>query len=443
VTGRTILHVDLDAFFASVEQRDRPELRGRPVIVGGGGGEDARGVVSAASYEARVFGVHSAMSLREAYRRCPDGVFLPVDGRRYQAASREVMTILRRFTPLVEPISIDEAFLDVTGSAALFGDGASIARQIREAVRAEVGLTASVGVATNKLVAKIASDLRKPDGLVVVPPGEEADFLAPLAIGRLWGVGEKTAAALAEYAVRTIGDLAALPADLIERRFGKHGASLVERASGIDPDPVHEGDPAKSVGHEHTFDVDTSDPEVIERTLLAMADGVAGRLRSAGVRAGTIAVKIRDSSFRTITRQRTLAEPTDLTEPIFRAALELARPQIRGMRVRLLGVSASNLGEREQLALFEPVEPRRRRAVEAADQLRRRYGERAVTRARLLGAGLPAPFERDPRNPLDRRARGVPLHGSESDRGSPAADGRSASDIQGDTEVDQIPVDDA
>ena len=438
MTARTILHVDLDAFFAAVEQRDRPELRGRPVVVGGAGGEDARGVVSAASYEARRFGIHSAMSLREAYRRCPDAVFLPVDGRRYQVASRDVMSILRRFTPLVEPISIDEAFLDVTGSAALFGDGPAIARRIKHEVRAEVGLTASVGVASTKLVAKIASDLRKPDGLVVVPVGEEAAFLAPLPIGRLWGVGEKTAAALKDYAVRTIGDLAALPPDLVVRRFGKHGGSLVDRARGIDPDPVHDGDPAKSVGHEHTFDVDTSDPEVIERTLLAMAEGVAGRLRSAGVRAGTVAVKIRDSSFRTITRQRTLAEPTDMTGPIYATALELARPEVRGMRVRLLGVTASNLGEREQLALFETGEPRHRKAVEAADSLRRRYGERAVTRARLLGAGLPAPFERDPRNPLDRRARGVP---AEPDDEAPET--QPPSDSQGDTDLDDSPLDDA
>ena len=337
VTERTILHVDLDAFFAAVEQRDDPALRGRPVVVGGAGSEDARGVVSAASYEARRFGIHSAMSLREAYRRCPDAVFLPVDGRRYQIASRDVMTILRRYTPLVEPISIDEAFLDVTGSAALFGDGPAIARRIKDEVRDEVGLTASVGVARTKLVAKIASDLRKPDGLVVVPAGEEEAFLAPLPIGRLWGVGEKTAVALAEYRVRTIGDLAALPPDLLIRRFGKHGASLVSRARGVDADPVHDGDPAKSVGHEHTFDVDTSDPEVIERTLLAMAEGVAGRLRSAGVRAGTVAVKIRDSGFHTITRQRTLAEPTDLTDPIYATALDLARPELRGMKIRLLG----------------------------------------------------------------------------------------------------------
>jgi DNA polymerase-4 len=443
MTGRTILHVDLDAFFAAVEQRDHPELRGRPVVVGGAGGEDARGVVSAASYEARVFGIHSAMSLREAYRRCPEAVFLPVDGRRDQIASRDVMTILRRFTPLVEPISIDEAFLDVTGSAALFGDGPTIARRIKDEVRGEVGLTASVGVAGTKLVAKIASDLRKPDGLVVVPVGEEAAFLAPLPIGRLWGVGEKTAAALAEYSVRTIGDLAGLAPDLVVRRFGKHGGSLVDRAHGLDPDPVHEGDPAKSVGHEHTFDVDTSDPEVIERTLLAMADGVAGRLRSAGVRAGTVAVKIRDSSFKTITRQRTLSEPTDLTGPIFATALELARPEVRGMRVRLLGVTASNLGEREQLSLFDLTEPRHRRAVEAADALRRRYGERTVTRARLLGAGLPAPFERDPRNPLDRRARGIQTDDMD-DAGDPGAARRaSGRDSQGDTELDDSPSDDA
>ncbi|MBA2756747.1 MAG: DNA polymerase IV, partial [Chloroflexi bacterium] len=252
---RTILHVDLDAFFAAVEQRDRPELAGRPVIVGGD--PAGRGVVSAASYEARRFGVHSAMSLGEAVRRCPDGIFLPVDGRRYQLASRDVMAVLRTFTPAVEPISIDEAFLDVTGSRALFGEGPAIAATIKSAVRERVGLTASVGVASNKLVAKVASDLRKPDGLVVVAPGGEAAFLAPLPISRLWGVGEKTGAALGEYGVRTIGDLAALPPDLVVRRFGKHGDSLIDRARGIDDDPVHEGDPAKSVGHEHTFDVDT------------------------------------------------------------------------------------------------------------------------------------------------------------------------------------------
>jgi DNA polymerase-4 len=401
---RAILHVDLDAFFAAVEQRDRPELRGRPVIVGGGGPTD-RGVVSAASYEARAFGVHSAMPLRTAAALCPGGVFVPVNGAKYQAVSREVMAILRRFTPLVEPISIDEAFLDVTGSQALFGDGASIGRQIRAAIRDEVHLTASVGVATTKLVAKVASDLRKPDALVVVPPGQESSFLAPLPITRLWGVGARTAEALREFGVTTIGDLASLEQSVLERRFGKVGRALTARARGVDPDPVADRAPAKSIGHEHTFDVDTSDRDVIERTILAMAEGVAARLRASGVKAGTVTVKIRDSAFRTITRQRTLPEPTDLTEPIWRAALELARPEVRAIRVRLLGVTASNLGERSQLQLFagEGDDGRGRRLIEAEDAIRRRFGERAVTRARLLGTGLPAPFEHDPMTAPEHR----------------------------------------
>jgi len=271
---RTILHVDLDAFFAAVEQRDHPELRGKPVVVGVGGSSD-RGVVSAASYEARRFGIHSAMPIRTARRLCPDAIFVPVDGAKYQRVSREVMAILRRFTPLVEPVSIDEAFLDVTGSRALFGDGEAIGRAIRQAIHDELNLTASVGVATTKLVAKIGSDLRKPDALVVVQPGEEAAFLAPLPISRLWGVGPSTAAALRDFRVTTIGDLAALDRSALVRRFGKHGASLVDRALGRDPDPVAAPDAAKSIGHEHTFDEDTSDPEVIERTLLAMAEGVS------------------------------------------------------------------------------------------------------------------------------------------------------------------------
>jgi DNA polymerase-4 len=401
-TTRTILHVDLDAFFAAVEQRDRPELRGKPVIVGGGGPND-RGVVSTASYEARVFGVHSAMPLRQAGRLCPHGIFVPVDGAKYQAVSRQVMAVLRRFTPSVEPVSIDEAFLDVTGSRRMFGDGEAIGRQIKDVVRTEVDLPISVGVATTKLVAKIASDLRKPEGLVVVEPGTEAEFLAPLAITRLWGVGAKSAAALREYGVRTIGDLAALPDDLLVRRFGKHGAAIGERARGIDADPVGDRDAAKSIGHEHTFDVDTSDRDVIERTLLAMSEGVAGRLRDSGVRASTITVKIRDTTFRTITRQRTLAAPTDLTEPIFRTALELARPEVRGLRIRLLGVTASGLGEPDQIVLFEADEPRSRRVVEAADEVRHRFGERAITRARLVGARLPTPFERDPMTSVEAR----------------------------------------
>ncbi|MEO8463107.1 MAG: DNA polymerase IV [Chloroflexota bacterium] len=398
----TILHVDLDAFFATVEQRDHPALMGKPVVVGMGGTGD-RGVVSAASYEARKFGVHSAMPIRTAKRLCPTCIFVSVNGAAYQRASREVMAILRRFTPLVEPVSIDEAFLDVTASRALFGEGAQIARLIKDAIRAELRLTASVGVAATKLVAKIASDLRKPDGLVVVPAGEEAEFLAPLPISRLWGVGPATAAVLSDFGVATIGDLAAMDRAALVRRLGHHGASLVDRAHGIDPAPVDDPGAAKSIGHEHTFDVDTSDPEILERTLLSMAEGVSGRLRSAGLRAATVTVKVRDTSFDTVTRQTTLPEPTDMTEPIWRAALKLARPEMRGKRIRLLGVTASGFAPREQLTLFEADDPRARRATEAADELRRRYGPRAVTRARLLRTGLPAPFERDPGTATERR----------------------------------------
>jgi len=431
VAIRTILHVDLDAFFAAVEQRDHPELRGRPVIVGGGG-PNQRGVVSAASYEARKFGVHSAMPLVTAGRLCPQGVFLPVNGRKYQAASREVMAILRRFTPLVQPISIDEAFLDVTASRALFGDGETIARRIKQSIRDEVGLTASVGVAGTKLVAKIASDLRKPDGLVVVPPGDEAAFLAPLPISRLWGVGEKTAAALREFGVQTIGDLASLPPEAMSRRFGKHGASLVERAAGIDPDPVAGGEPAKSIGHEHTFDVDTSSREVIERTLLGMADGVAGRLRSAGLKAGTVTLKLRDTSFTTITRQVGLEVPSDLTEPIYEAALGLLRRELRGQRIRLVGVTASNFRERDQLAMFGVEDPRRHQTAEALDRIRRKYGERAVTRARLVRDRLPAPFERDPMTAVERR-QGVADAGASDSRSVETAD-RDSEDVTDEAE---------
>ncbi len=391
----TILHVDLDAFFAAVEQRDRPQLRGRPVVVGGGGRDD-RGVVSAASYEARRYGIRSAMPLRTAASLCADAVFVPVDGRKYNAISRQVMEILRRYTPAVEQVSIDEAFLDMAGSEALHGSAVQVARSIRATVRLELDLTVSVGVASTKLVAKIASDLKKPDGLVVVTAGTEAAFLSPLPISRLWGVGAKTEAVLAEFGVRTIGDLADLPDDLLARRFGRQGPVLAQRARGIDPTPVSAAEPARSVSHEHTFAVDTADHEVLERTLLALSEGVASRLRAGGVKARTIVIKVRDSSFTTITRQRTLRQPTDQTEVVFRAAVELARPHLRGSRIRLLGVGASHLDDGEQMSFFDVTDERRRLATEAADKIRRRFGTRAIRRARLLDSDVAEPFERDP-----------------------------------------------
>ena len=311
--------------------------------------------MSAASYEARRFGIHSAMSLREAYRRCPDAVFLPVDGRRYQAASRDVMAILRRYTPLVEPISIDEAFLDVTGSAALFGDGPTIARRIKDDVagrgRADrLGRGREhqargqdrVGPAQAGRAGRRAA--RRGGGVPRAAPDRAAVGRRREDRGRAARVLRSGRSATWRRCRRTSSSAGS----------ASTAASLVDRARGIDADPVHDGDPAKSVGHEHTFDVDTSDPRSSSGRCWRMADGVAGRLRSAGVRAGTVAVKIRDSGFRTITRQRTLAEPTDLTEPIYATALELARPEIRGMRVRLLG--------------RHRVEPRRARAAVAVRQ---------------------------------------------------------------------------
>lgn len=392
----TIVHVDLDAFFAAVEQRDRPELRGRPVIVGGGGPDD-RGVVSTCSYEARPFGVRSGMPLRTAAALCPAAVFVPVDGRRYAEVSRQVVQILGRFSPRMEQVSIDEAFLDLAGTEALHGSVEEAARQIKQRILQETRLTASVGVATNRLVAKVASDVRKPDGLVVVPVGQEAAFLAPLPIERLWGVGDSSRRALADYGVTTIGDLAALPDSLLRRRFGSHGDHLAQRARGIDDTPVGGGAGAKSISQEHTFDVDSADWELLERTLLGLSEGVGTRLRRAGLVCSTVTVKIRDSAFVTLTRQRSLPEATDATDVIWRTATSLARHEVGGMYVRLLGVAASGLSEPAQLSLFPAADERRRRAVEAADAIRRRFGRRAIQRARLLDAELPAPFERDPR----------------------------------------------
>ncbi|MDE3194218.1 MAG: DNA polymerase IV [Chloroflexota bacterium] len=381
---RAIIHGDLDAFYASVEQRDRPELRGRPVIVGGLAHE--RGVVSAASYEARAFGVRSAMPLRMAARLCPDGVFVRGDPDRYLEASDAVMALFEEHTPLVQPISLDEAFLDVTGSAHLFGGPVAVARRLKAEVRKRLGLVLSVGVAANKLCAKIASDLRKPDGLVVVAPGTEAAFLAPLPLQRLWGVGPRTREVLESWGPRTIGDLAAFGTPALEARFGEHGAAIHERALGIDDDLVVPHEAAKSIGHEHTFDVDTLDQAQIERMLLRLAEGVGKRMRAASVRGRTIAIKLRVAPFETRTRQRTLAEPTDEDLAIFRVARSLLRDALREDRdrgvvspVRLIGVHASGLVEGAQLGLFDAARASRLNA--ALDAVRSRFGDDALDRA--------------------------------------------------------------
>ena len=395
VAPRAILHADLDAFYASVEVLDDPSLRGKPVIVGGRA--DDRGVVSAASYEARRYGVHSAMPVRTAFRLCPEGVFLPGRFERYAAVSRDVMAVFESFTPLVEPISLDEAFLDATGAPA--GDGPAIGRAIKDRVRGEVGLVVSVGTATNKLVAKVASDLEKPDGLVIVPAGKEAEFLAPLPVSRLWGVGPKVRQALADYGVTTIGELAAVPEATLRRRFGRHGLDLAARARGIDSSPVVPGHAPKSIGHEHTFTTDVTDRKQLDGTLLWLADSVAGRLRRNHLAARAIQLKLRYEGFETLTRQTSLAQPTTDAPTILAVANRLLDKALEpGRGVRLIGITGISLVNAQQLTLFEDGE-RVQRLAEATDAVRDKFGDTAITRARLLRE---APERRFSERPIDK-----------------------------------------
>jgi DNA polymerase IV len=381
---RTIVHVDMDAFYASIEQRDRPETRDRPVIVGAD--PRGRGVVSAASYEARCFGVHSAMPIGRAFRLCPDGVFLPVDMDKYSGVSREIMAVLAAFTPLIEPLSIDEAFLDVTASRALHGDGAAIAREIKARIKARVSLQASVGVAANKFVAKVASDLRKPDGLVVVEAGGEAEFLAPLPVSRLWGVGRVTGTELEAMGIRTIGQLALTPATNLRARFGKHGPDLLALARGFDDRAVEPDAKPKSMGAEETFERDIRDVELLRATLRGQSERVARELRADGYAGRTVTLKLRFTDFSTITRAHT-DDPTQDGLAIFRRVEALFARVRLAQAVRLIGLSVSGLGlaGEGQLSLLEPDALRRERLARAVDRLAARFGETAVRPASLMG----------------------------------------------------------
>jgi DNA polymerase-4 len=385
-TGPTILHVDMDAFYASVEQRDRPELRGRPVIVGGIG---PRGVVSAASYEARTFGVHSAMPIVTARRLCPHGVFLPVRMRHYAAIAHQLRDIFLSFTPLVEPLSLDEAFLDVHGCQGLFGPAPEIARAVKARVRAETGLVASVGVAPNKFLAKLAGDLGKPDGCVVLPAERVAEFLAPLPVGRVWGVGARGEKRLHALGVRTVGELAALPERLLVEHFGEAGRQVWHLANGRDDRAVVPDREAKSVSTETTFAQDVGDREALRAWLLDLVDHLAGRLRQHGLRARTVDLKVRSSDFRTRTRSMSVAEPTDLTDAIWRAARELLERAVTAevLPLRLLGVGATNLvrDAAVQGDLFDEAERRRRAALDrTVDAIRHQLGPGAIRRGSLL-----------------------------------------------------------
>jgi DNA polymerase-4 len=374
----------MDAFYASVEQRDRPDLRGKPVIVGASPG--GRGVVSAASYEARRFGVRSAMPISRAARLCPQGVYLPVDMDKYQRVSAEIMAILGEFSPLVEPISVDEAFVDLAGTTALFGPPAETVRAIKTRIRAETGLTASAGLAANKFVAKVASDLEKPDGLVIVARGREASFLAPLPVERLWGVGRVLAEALASMGIATIGQLQTIAVSTLERRFGEHGRHLHDLAFGRDDRRVETWGAAKSIGAESTFGVDCRDLEKLRRTLRRHAERVARQLREEGLAAARVTLKLRYADFRTLTRSHT-GDPTRDGLELYRRAAALLEREGPTEPVRLIGLSASGLGpgDRGQLPLLDPVALRRDRLGPIVDRLTARFGEGTVRPASLLG----------------------------------------------------------
>jgi len=382
----TFLHVDMDAFFAAVEQRDRPELRGRPVVVGAR--PDQRGVVAAASYEAREYGIRSAMPSVEAGRLCPHAVFVAPDGKRYGEVSRHIMAIMRRYTPLVEPLSIDEAFLDVTGSQRLFGSGPEIGAKIKQRILQETGLTASVGVAPNKFLAKLASVMDKPDGLTVVPTGREriVRFLAPLPVDRIWGVGKVTRRLLSDAGISTVGQLQAVREKQLAAVLGQHAARhLLRLAFGEDERDIETAREEKSLSHEYTFPRDCREPDTVRAVLLDLVDDVGRRLRRAGKHAGQARLKLRWQGFETLTRQRAL-DPPVCDDFSLRSAAESLLDATRLHRpVRLVGFGVGHLSSPsdEQLDLFDlagPSREKRERLSEAVDAIRDRHGGGSIRR---------------------------------------------------------------
>ncbi|HCC46509.1 MAG TPA: DNA polymerase IV [Elusimicrobia bacterium] len=381
---RHIVHVDMDAFFAAIEQRDDPALKGKPVIIGadpkGGRG---RGVVSTCSYEARKFGVRSAMPISEAWRRCPKGVYLPPSFHKYEEASSKIREVFYEFTPDIEQVSIDEAFLDITRSAHLFGGPLETCRRVKKRVREATGLSCSVGLAPTKMAAKIASDLKKPDGLVVVETAGLRAFLAPLDISKLWGLGPKTAALLRERGINTVGELSAAGEDALAG-LGGHAQELKALALGVDPREVHEEQGAKSVGNETTFEVDTADEREIKESLLALADKVSSRLREGGYKGRTVTLKIRLEGFETYTRAKTLPLATNYTDVLAREALALYAAFGRGRKkVRLLGVKVSGLlpAEEKESLFEEEGDARREKAHKAIEAIREKFGRSSIYRA--------------------------------------------------------------
>ncbi|MBD3426734.1 MAG: DNA polymerase IV [Candidatus Omnitrophica bacterium] len=386
--NRYIVHVDMDAFFASVEQRDDPSIKGRPVIVGADPKKGAgRGVVAACSYEARKYGIHSAMPISTAYKKCPKAVFLRPDSSKYSAVSREVFAILENFTPEIEPISIDEAFMDITGSFHLFGTPEGTCRKIKQEIRRKTALTASIGLAPNKMTAKIASEVGKPDGLVIVKPGRVLDFLHPLPVGRLWGIGEKTLSVLESVGIRTIGDLAAKGEEELEDLFGKNGRHMYLLSSGMDGRSVETTEVIKSISNEHTFEEDATDNQVMFDTLMHLSEKVSRRMRRSGLKGRTVTLKIRFSNFKTYTRSHTLDQATNYVDDIYGKALEKIQEFDTSRRaVRLLGVKVSNLTDDSWRSdLFRGTDEealKKERLHRALDRIMEKYGSGAVRRRR-------------------------------------------------------------
>jgi DNA polymerase-4 len=380
-----ILHVDMDAFYASVEERDNPSLVGRPVIVGGTA--EGRGVVAAANYEARKFGVHSAMTAAHAVRLCPQAVFIRPRMERYAEVSRQIRAIYEEFTPLVEPLSLDEAFLDATGSEPLFGSSAEIGLQIKRRIRNELHLVASVGVAPNKFLAKIASDLQKPDGFVVVEQDQVQEFLDPLPVGRIWGIGKVTGQVFDRFGISTIGQLRHLSIETLEELFGSSGAHYWRLAHGQDDRPVVPDRVAKSISHETTFAEDIAESEVLQAWLVELAEQVARRLRRHELKGRTVELKVRFADFHTITRSLTLTEPTNITLYLLQAGTELLRTKLpKGhLPVRLLGLGVKGFDDSgcSQRQLFdEPIRERQRQIDRVADEITEKFGRAAIRRGK-------------------------------------------------------------
>lgn len=391
---RAIIHIDMDAFFAAIEQRDHAAYRHQPVIVGGS--KDSRGVVSTASYEARQFGIHSAMAMSEALRRCPNGIYLPVDMAKYRGVSAQIMAIFHRYTPLVEAISLDEAFLDVTESRLLFGEAADIAHAIKREIKAEVHLTASVGIAHCKFLAKLASEMDKPDGFYQINADELPQKVWPLAIQKMMGVGKKTEALLLKMGIRTIGQLAKCDRNILSQILGKQGLLLHDLANGVDQRPVEAERAAKSIGRETTFAQDIDDQYILETILMDLTEDVTATLRRRRLKGRTVQIKIRYDDFKSVTRAMTIADYTanfalifSIAEQLFRDHYSINRP------VRLLGVSVSHLAADEeivsQMQLFDLNKPKEKQEKldTVLDHLNERYGKKTVTRARQMTNELP------------------------------------------------------